>query len=151
MDRVKRLLISGASGLIGSALRSSASAKGIEVQTLVRRHREVNTGAIYWNPGETNRGVHPAALEGFDAVVHLSGATIARRWSPQYRETIVSSRVRSTQVLCDVLGKVRRKPSVLLCASAVGIYGDRADEVLTEDSTPGSGFLAETCKSWESA
>jgi uncharacterized protein (TIGR01777 family) len=151
MDRLKRILISGASGLIGSALRSSASAKGVEVQTLVRHHREVRTGAIYWSPGETNRGVHPAALEGFDAVIHLSGANIARRWSPKYRETIVSSRVRSTQVLCDVLGKVRRKPSVLLCASAVGIYGDRADEVLTEASTPGTGFLAETCKSWESA
>jgi hypothetical protein len=95
--------------------------------------------------------VHPAALEGFDAVIHLNGANVARRWSPKYRETIVSSRVRSTEVLCEVLRKVRRPPPVLLCASAVGIYGDRGDEVLTEESSAGSGFLAETCQAWEAA
>ena len=151
MGQAERILVSGASGLIGSALRSAAREKGIEVQTLVRRHREVRGGVIYWNPAETKRGVHPAALEGFDAVVHLNGADVARRWSPQYRETIVSSRVRSTEVLCEVLRKVRRPPPVLLCASAVGIYGDRGDEVLTEESSAGSGFLAETCQAWEAA
>ncbi len=151
MGQTGRILVSGASGLIGSALASAAHEKGIEVHTLVRRHREVRGGAIYWNPGETKRGVHPAALEGFDAVVHLNGANVARRWSPKYRETIVSSRVRSTEVLCEVLRKVRRPPPVLLCASAVGIYGDRGDEVLTEESPAGSGFLAETCQAWEAA
>jgi hypothetical protein len=146
-----RILVSGASGLIGSAVARSAQEKGIEVQTLVRRHREVRQGRIYWNPSESKLGVHPVALEGFDAVIHLSGATVARRWTREYRETIVSSRVRTTEVLCKVLEKVRRRPRVLLCASAVGIYGNRGDEVLTEESTQGTGFLAETCQAWEAA
>ncbi len=146
-----RILVSGASGLIGSAVEQAAHEKGFEVQTLVRRHREVRGRAIYWNPTEADQGVHPAALEGFDAVIHLSGANIARRWTRAYREKIVASRVRSTEVLCEALKKVRRKPPVLLCASAVGIYGDRGDEVLTEDSASGTGFLAETCRAWEAA
>lgn len=146
-----RILVSGASGLIGSAVARSAQEKGIEVQTLVRRHREVWQGRIYWNPSESNLGVHPAALEGFDAVIHLNGANVARRWTREYRETIVSSRVRATEVLCEVLKKVRRRPRVLLCASAVGIYGDRGGEVLTEESSLGTGFLAETCQAWEAA
>ncbi len=146
-----RILVSGASGLIGSAVARSAQEKGFEVQTLVRRHREVRQGRIYWNPSESQLGVHPAALEGFDAVIHLSGANVARRWTREYRETIVSSRVRTTEVLCEVLKKVRRRPRVLLCASAVGIYGNRGDEVLTEESSLGMGFLAETCQAWEAA
>lgn len=146
-----RVLLGGASGLIGSAVHRAAREKGIDVQTLVRRHRDVRAGSIYWNPAQTAQGLHAASLEGFDAVVQLSGATIARRWSREYRETIVSSRVRSTRVLCEALAKVRRPPAVLLCASAVGIYGSRGDEILTEESTPGSGFLAETCQAWEAA
>jgi uncharacterized protein (TIGR01777 family) len=151
MGHISRILVSGASGLIGSALRNAAHEKGIDVHMLVRRHREVRGRAIHWNPAGTNQGVHPAALEGFDAVVHLNGATVARRWSRRYRETIFSSRVRSTEVLCEVLGKVRRPPPVLLCASAVGIYGDHGDELLSEESSAGSGFLAETCRAWEAA
>ena len=146
-----RILLSGASGLIGSALRSAAREKGIDVHSLVRRHRDVRAGAIYWNPGQTIQGLHPVALEGFDAVVHLSGANIGRRWTRAYRETIISSRVRSTRVLCESLAKVRRPPQVLLCASAVGIYGDRGDQSLTEGSTAGAGFLAATCQAWEAA
>lgn len=146
-----RILVSGASGLIGSAVARSAQEKGFEVQTLVRRHREVRQGRIYWNPSESQLGVHPAALEGFDAVIHLNGANVARRWTREYRETIVSSRVRTTEVLCEVLKKVRRRPRVLLCASAVGIYGNRGEEVLTEESSLGTGFLAETCQAWEAA
>ena len=146
-----RILLSGGSGLIGSALQAAAREKGFTVQTLVRQHRAVRGGAIYWNPAEAKLGVHPAALEGFDAIVHLNGASVARRWTSEYRRTIVTSRVRSTEVLCDALAKLKRRPPVLLCASAVGIYGDRGDEVLTEQSAPGSGFLAETCLAWEAA
>lgn len=146
-----RILVSGASGLIGSGVEKAAHEKGFEVQILVRHHHEVRGGAIYWNPTETNQGVHPAALEGLDAVIHLSGANIARRWTRDVREKIVASRVRSTEVLCDALRKVRHRPPVLLCASAVGIYGDRGDEILTEDSATGTGFLAETCQAWEGA
>jgi hypothetical protein len=151
MDSIRKILLSGASGLIGTSLRAFAHQKDVEVHTLVRRHRDVGGRSIYWNPDGSNQGVHPAALEDFDAVIHLSGAPIARRWSRKYRETIVSSRVHSTKMMCEVLGTVRRPPSVLLCASAVGIYGDRGDELLTENSTPGSGFLAETCQAWEAA
>jgi uncharacterized protein len=146
-----RLLLTGASGFIGSALQQAAQQQGVEVTTLVRRHHLVRGGTIYWNPAEQERGVHPQALEGFDAIVHLSGASVARRWTRGYRETIVASRVRSTQVLCESLLKVRRRPPVLLCASAVGFYGDRGDEVLTEESPVGTGFLAETCQAWEAA
>src|SRR5581483_6590960 len=97
----RRILLSGASGLIGSAVARSAHEKGFDVQSLVRRHHEVRQGRIYWNPSDSSRGLHPAALEGFDAVVHLSGASVARRWTSKYRETIVSSRVHTTEVLCD--------------------------------------------------
>ena len=150
-QRARRILLTGASGLIGSAMRGSAQDRGYEVCTLVRRHREVQDAAFYWNPAEPNRGVHPVTLEGFDAIVHLGGANIARRWTSAYRGKIVESRVRSTEVLCEALKKVRQRPPVFLCASATGLYGDRGDELLTEASPPGSGFLAETCLAWEAA
>lgn len=146
-----RILVSGASGLIGSAVARLAQKNGFEVETLVRRHREVRQGRIYWNPAETNRGLHPAALEGLAAVVHLSGANVGHRWTRAYRETLAASRVRSTEVLCEALARVRQRPPVFLCASAVGIYGDGGDEVLTEESASGSGFLAELCVRWEKA
>jgi uncharacterized protein (TIGR01777 family) len=147
----QRILLSGASGLIGSALRGAAREQAMEVTALVRRHRLVGPGAIYWNPAKPESTVHPVGLEGFDAVVHLSGANVARRWTQEYRREIVESRVTSTRMLCESLAQVRRRPRVLLCASAVGIYGDRGDDVLTEESPEGTGFLAETCSAWEEA
>ncbi|MGC1158330.1 MAG: TIGR01777 family oxidoreductase [Acidobacteriaceae bacterium] len=147
----RRILLSGASGLIGSAIRGAAREQGMEVTALVRRHRLVGPGAVYWNPAKPEWSVHPVGLEGFDAVVHLSGANVARRWTEEYRREIVESRVTSTRMLCEALAQVRRRPRVLLCASAVGIYGDGGDTVLTEESGVGSGFLAETCAAWEAA
>ena len=147
----RRILLSGASGLIGSAIRGAAREQGMEVTALVRRHRLVGPGAIYWNPAKPELSVHPVGLEGFDAVVHLSGANVARRWTEEYRREIVESRVASTRMLCESLAQVRRRPRVLLCASAVGIYGDGGDTVLTEESGKGTGFLAETCAAWEAA
>ena len=144
----RRILISGGSGLLGRAVQREGHERAIEVTTLVRHHRQVQGGAIYWNP---QTGVHPMALEGFDAIVHLSGATVARRWTKKYRREIVDSRVGTTRALCDALANVRQRPRVLVCASAVGIYGDRGDEELTEESAAGTGFLAETCKAWEAA
>ena len=90
-------------------------------------------------------------LEEFDAVIHLSGANLARRWTSAYKREIVESRVRTTQVLAVLLAGLRNPPKVLLCASAIGIYGNRGDEILTETSKPGSGFLTETCLAWEAA
>lgn len=145
------ILISGGSGLIGSALQREAKARSVPVTTLVRRHHLVQPGAVYWNPTKPQAAVHPLALEGFAAVIHLSGANVGRRWTEEYRQEIVRSRVESTQALCRALSEVRRRPSVLICASAVGIYGNRGGEVLTESSAPGTGFLAETCIAWEAA
>jgi hypothetical protein len=150
-EKKKRILISGASGLIGSAMRRAAQERAIDITTLVRHHREVVGGTIYWNPSTADAAIHPMGLEGFDVVVHLSGANIARRWTEDYKREIVSSRVGSTRALCEALAQVHRPPRVLVCASAIGIYGDRGEDVLTEASAPGTGFLAETCVGWEKA
>jgi uncharacterized protein len=150
-EKKKRILISGASGLIGSAMRRAAQERGVDVTTLVRHHRDVVGGTIYWNPSRPDAAIHPMGVEGFDAVLHLSGANVARRWTEKYRREIVISRVGSTQALCEALAQVRHPPRVLVCASAIGIYGSRGDEVLTEASAPGTGFLAETCVAWEQA
>jgi uncharacterized protein len=147
----KRILVSGASGLIGSALMSTARGESAEVVRLTRGNRDAGPGVVYWNLDRPKNAVHPVALEDFDAVVHLSGASVAHRWTKTYRKEIVSSRVASTTALCETLAQVHRRPRVLLCASAVGVYGDRGDEVLTEQSSSGSGFLAETCLAWEAA
>lgn len=150
-EKKKRILISGASGLIGSAMRRAAQERGMDVTALVRRHREVVGGTIYWNPSRPDAAIHPMGVEGFDAVFHFSGANVARRWTEPYKREMVVSRVGSTQALCEALAQARRPPAVVVCASAIGIYGDRGDEVLTEASAPGSGFLAETCVAWEKA
>jgi uncharacterized protein len=147
----RRVLMSGGSGLIGSAFRRAAEQEGYAVTMLVRRHRLVREGTVYWNPAGEDAAVHPMALEGFDALVHLCGASVAHRWTEEYQREIVASRVRSTEVLCASLNGVRRRPRVLLCASAVGVYGDRGDEALTEENAAGRGFLAETCMAWEAA
>jgi uncharacterized protein (TIGR01777 family) len=93
----------------------------------------------------------PAAsrLEGADAVIHLAGEPVAQRWNDEVKRRIRDSRVLGTRRLVDAMGGVVRRPKVLVCASAIGIYGDRGDEILTETSTPGSGFLAEVCQGWE--
>jgi uncharacterized protein len=147
----RKILISGASGMIGSALLRAARSESADVVRLVRRHRAPEAGVVYWDPSEPKNAVHPMALEDFEVVVHLSGANVSKRWTRAYREEIRTSRVESTRVLCETLAQVRRRPRVLLCASAVGIYGDGGDEVLNEQSRSGSGFLAETCVAWEAA
>jgi uncharacterized protein (TIGR01777 family) len=147
----KRILLSGASGLIGSALHRAVHEAGMEVTTLVRRHRQVSAGAVYWNPERSGSAVHPMVLEGIDAVIHLNGASVSRPWTKRYRKEIVESRVGTTRGLCESLARVHERPPVLLVASAVGIYGSRGDETLVEASAAGNGFLAETCRAWEDA
>lgn len=149
MDACQRILVSGASGLIGRALCRAAAADAMEATSLVRSRQSEGANAIFWIPqdGFADMG----RLEGFDAAVILNGANISHRWTKRYRREIVSSRVDTTRSLCKLLAATRRRPRVVLCASAVGIYGDRGDEVLTEGSLPGAGFLAETCVAWESA
>lgn len=143
-----KIVISGASGLIGTQLVAKLSSSGHEVVRLVRRSPK--SGEIQWNP---KSGIlDSAALEGTDAVIHLSGAGIGdKRWTDGYRKEILDSRTATTALLAKTMASLSRKPSVFLSGSAIGIYGARNDEQLTEVSTHGTGFLAEVCEQWEAA
>ena len=144
-----RVLVSGSSGLIGRAVCDALRARGDAVVRLVRRAPDSadDTG---WDPVAGT--LEPTDLAGVDGVVHLAGAGIGdRRWSPARREEIVTSRVRSTEVLARALAAMATPPAVLVNASAVGIYGDRGEEELTEASALGTGFLADLCRAWEAA
>ena len=145
----RRVLVSAASGLLGSALVGALRAEGDAVVTLVRRSA-TGDDEISWDP---DAGVlDPAALEGFDAVVHLSGAGIAdRRWTAERKRLLYDSRINSTRLLVSALALTSSPPQVLLSASAVGVYGDRGDEVLSERSAPGGDFFARLCVDWEAA
>jgi uncharacterized protein (TIGR01777 family) len=148
MENHMRVVISGSSGLIGRALAITLSARGDEVTALVRR--SPHAGEARWDP--VSGSIDAGALEGADAVVHLAGAGIGdKRWSTARRHEIVSSRVQATTLLAQTLAGLDQPPSVLVSASAVGYYGDRGDEELTEDSRSGTGFLAEVCRAWEDA
>lgn len=143
-----RVLISGASGLVGTAATLALRADGHEVAHFVRPGRSICDGDVRWDPaaGTADRD----AMEGVDAIVHLAGAGIGdSRWTEARKEILRSSRVDSTRSLVDAISGLRRKPRVLLAASATGYYGDRGDEVLTESSAVGSGFLAALARDWE--
>lgn len=140
--------ITGATGLIGTPLVSALTGAGHQVTRLVRS--APTSGDRTWNPAAGT--LDPAALEGVDAVVHLAGAGIGdRRWTNEYKTLIRSSRVASTELLANTMASMQDGPKVLLSGSAIGIYGNRGDEVLDETSTLGSGFLADVCKEWEAA
>jgi uncharacterized protein len=142
-----KIAITGSSGLLGSHLEPFLTAGGHSVTRLVRRI-PLEPSEARWNPGGH---VDPdSRLEGHDAVIHLAGEGIAtRRWSARQKALIYDSRVLGTQHLVSTLAKLQRPPRVLLCASAVGIYGDRGDERLTESSSLGDDYLAGVCKGWE--
>jgi len=143
-----KIVVSGASGLIGTQLVAELSSNGHEVVRLVRRSPKA--GEIQWNPKSGT--LDAAALEGTDAVIHLSGAGIGdKRWTDGYRKEILDSRTATTALLANTMASLSRKPSVFLSGSAIGIYGARNDEQLTEVSTHGTGFLAEVCEQWEAA
>lgn len=144
------VVISGSTGLLGTALAHSLRADGHRVLRLVRREPPFPDLAIRWDP---EAGMIDAdRLEGVDAVVNLSGHSIgARRWSPAEKQRIRDSRIGSTSLLARTLAGLERPPPVMLSASAIGWYGDRGDEELTESSDPGVGFLAGLCRDWEEA
>jgi uncharacterized protein (TIGR01777 family) len=146
--RVLRVAISGASGLIGTALSLALERDGHAVLPLVRSRR-AGPGEIAWEP-EAGR-IDAAALEGLDAVVHLAGENVAQRWTAEARSRILESRVRGTRLLAETLASLRRPPEVLVSSSAVGYYGDRGDEPLDESSPPGDDFLAGVARAWEDA
>ena len=142
------IVISGASGFIGSALSASLRSDGHRVLTL-RRGGVTEGDEIGWDPAEGR--IDALALEGVDAVVHLAGEGIGeKRWTDEQKARIRDSRVRGTAVLAGAVASRERKPGVFVSGSAVGIYGaKRGDEVLTEESAPGDDFLAEVCRAWE--
>jgi uncharacterized protein (TIGR01777 family) len=145
----RKLLFSGASGLIGASLVRAAEAERIQTLQLIRREPR-KPEEISWNPqaGQPVRDL--ALLERLDAAIHLSGANIsAQRWNAARKREIVESRVGSTRALLKVLMALKQPPATLLCASATGIYGERGDEILDEESPPGEGFIADTCRAWE--
>jgi len=144
-----QVLVTGSSGLIGSALRERLQADGHRVVRLVRGPAR-EPDQVSWNPAGDE--IDAAALEGVDAAVNLAGAGIGdHRWSEAYKREIVESRTRSTELLATTLAGLERKPAVLLSGSAIGYYGDRGDEVLDETSPPGDDFLARVCQAWEAA
>ncbi len=144
-----RILISGASGLIGSALHSKLADGGHETAALVRS--APRPGEVQWSPGDA---LDPERLAGVDAVVHLAGKPIGGYWTDNFKREVRDSRVQGTSTLANAAAESFRRtglPRALICASAIGYYGDRGDEVLTESSARGKGFLAETCQAWEAA
>lgn len=143
-----KLLISGASGLIGSSLTRAVVDAGHTVVPLVRKPGIPYT--VHWDPEKGT--IDSAGLEGCDAVVHLAGESIAsRRWTPAQKARILHSRVQGTELLASALARLNRRPAVMISSSAIGVYGDCGDAVVTEATAPGSDFLASVCKAWEHA
>jgi uncharacterized protein (TIGR01777 family) len=143
-----RVAVTGSHGLIGSALVAQLRRQGDDVVPVVRGAAQ--SDEIAWDPDSGS--INAASLEGIDAVVHLAGAGVGdHRWSDAYKQTILKSRTDGTRTLAVALAHMDRPPKVLLSASAVGFYGVRGDEDLTEDSVGGTGFLADVCRQWEGA
>lgn len=137
--------------MLGSALRSAASAAGAQVLQLVRRP-PASPAEIEWQPAAPQPLPAAERLENIPAAIHLSGANLAaRRWTPAFRSELLASRVGSTRALALTLAALRHPPQVLLAASAIGFYGNRGEEILTETSASGSGFMADLCRQWEAA
>ncbi|MEE3354517.1 MAG: TIGR01777 family oxidoreductase [Actinomycetota bacterium] len=143
---MRTVAVTGASGLIGTTLTAALEKRGDRVIPVGRRPP---TGGVAWDLSA--RRIDGAALEGVDAVVHLAGERIDGRWTASKKARILNSRVEGTELLVRTLAGLDRPPSVVVSASAIGFYGDRGDEELTEDSEPGTGFLAEVCERWEAA
>lgn len=144
------VVVSGASGLIGSALCRSLQADGHRVRRLVRRPPGSDTAAIQWDPASGR--LEASELEGVEAVVHLAGEGIGdKRWSEEQKRKVLESRTKGTTLLAEAVASLDSKPSVFVSASGMGIYGEGGDTVLTEASPPGDIFLAQVCVEWEAA
>jgi uncharacterized protein len=143
-----RIAVSGASGLIGSALVPGLEAAGHDVVRLVRRDPR-DAKELGWDPA--TGAIDGDGLAGVEGIVNLSGATIGRRWNDERKREILESRVTSTGLLARTAAELDPRPSVLVCAGGIGIYGDRGDEILTEESKLGRGFLADVGTAWEAA
>jgi uncharacterized protein (TIGR01777 family) len=144
-----RILISGSHGLVGTALIEALKADGHEISRLVR-HAPNSDKEIEWSPDRYSIAI--SRIEGFDAVFHLAGESIASgRWNDEKKKKIRESRTKGTKLLSDALANLAQPPKTLISASAIGYYGNRGDELLTESSAPGNDFLADVCVEWEKA
>ncbi len=144
-----KVLISGSSGFVGSALVKKMRDLKHEVFRLVRKKEKLQKDEIYWNPEKLE--IDLKKLENFNAVVHLAGENILGRWTEAKKKKIRDSRVKGTQFLSESLAQLSKPPASLLCSSAIGFYGNRGEETLNESSPPGNGFLADVCQEWEAA
>ena len=147
MSATPKVLVSGSSGLVGSALIPALTANGYPVTRLVRSGPP-SEDRLVWDSATS---LAPEAVSGYGAVVHLAGEPIVGRWTEDKKRRIVESRVLPTKHLAEALAKTSQPPRVLICASAIGYYGDRGDEVLREDSAPGKPFSSQLCLQWETA
>jgi len=145
-----KVVVSGGTGFIGRRIVERLLGNGHYVGVWSRqpgREKRAAVQSFLWDPLE---GEPPAeSLNGMNAVIHLAGEPVAQRWNSEVKRRIRDSRLLGTRALVEAIGRVQHKPAALVCASAIGFYGDRGDEVLMEDSTPGRGFLAEVCRGWE--
>lgn len=145
-----KIVISGSTGFIGSSLVQSLKAAGHEVYSLVRTKKADDPKNIYWNP-ETGE-IEAGKLEGIDIVINLAGENISSgRWTDAKKKRIRNSRIKGTRLLCETLAGLSRRPQLLINTSAIGFYGSRGEELLTEKSLSGKGFLVEVCQEWEAA
>jgi len=145
-----KILITGSTGLIGRHLSAALRDRGDEVVGLTRSESVAGQTTRQWNPSASS--LDPAVVSGFDVVVHLAGENIGEgRWTTAKKDRICQSRLKSTRILSEALARAEGPPQLLISASAVGYYGDRGEELLTEKSAPGSGFLAELAVEWENA
>ncbi|MBK5227406.1 MAG: TIGR01777 family oxidoreductase [Actinobacteria bacterium] len=143
-----KVAVTGSHGLIGRAVVRALAARGDEVVPLVRS--EPRSGEVVWDPQAGT--IDAQGLEGVDAVVHLAGEGIGdRRWTPTHKARVLDSRVRGTTLIAETIAGLSKKPDVLVSASAIGFYGDRADEILTEESAKGDDFLAHVVDQWETS
>jgi uncharacterized protein (TIGR01777 family) len=144
-----KILIGGSHGLVGTALIKSLEAEGHEIFRLVR-HAPTAKTEVEWSPDRYSIAL--ARIEGFDAVINLAGESIAEgRWTDDKKRRIRDSRVKGTKLLGDALANLTVPPKIFICASAIGYYGNRGDEILTEASPAGDDFLAKVCAEWEDA
>jgi uncharacterized protein (TIGR01777 family) len=146
---IVHIIISGSSGLVGTALVARLRSAGHQVDRLVRRPSSAPAD-VEWDPDAGRLAVD--AIDGVDAVINLSGAGIGdHRWTDEYKRTLLDSRLRTTELLARTIASAEQRPTVFLSGSAIGYYGDRGDEELTETSSSGDTFLADICRQWESA
>ena len=145
-----QVLVTGSHGFIGSALVRALATAGHRPVRLVRSDPAPGADEVRWDPSTGT--IDAPSLEGFDAVVHLAGVGIGdRRWTEQHKARVLDSRVRGTRLLAETLASLKRPPSTLLSASGIDYYGSRGNEILTESSSTGTGFLAEVCRQWEAS